>query len=205
MNSQQPDRSQAPDDLRSALNWLITLAWCAATPVETVLHRNIGERYLGINALGGLLLLLLYGGLAGGPRGEGAGAVALFLIVYVCMCVCARISAFRRARRGEHVHSYSSGDPRLCRLVPKMDPENVKRYVEPFALFLTGAVLEGAAPALGRYLVTAAVALLILEQFRSRMQEVRTLDMRDAHLDARRSMERFHGHMASHSHTKGTR
>jgi hypothetical protein len=70
-----------------------------ATPLEVVLHRNIGSRYLGLNALGGLLVIVLFAGLAGGPRGAGSGAAMAFLLVYLAMCARANLAAGIRERR----------------------------------------------------------------------------------------------------------
>jgi hypothetical protein len=173
---QQPKESAQPS-LTESFNLLVMIAWCLSTPVEVVLHRNIGSRYLGINALGGLVLLFLFAGLAGGSSGAGSGWTILFLLLFLIMGAAARIAASRRERRGEYVHSYASGDSRLCLLAPRLSPEKVKIFVEPMAVFVAGAVLSGAAPALGHYLIAAAIGLMVNQQFRAHAEQTRLSPM----------------------------
>ena len=60
MNQQQQQPVDPAQDTKAMLNWLMLLVMSYSTAIEVILHRNMGHRYLGFQAVGVLLLVPLH-------------------------------------------------------------------------------------------------------------------------------------------------
>ena len=110
-------------DFNAAGNLIAFTARSLAVTVEVFLHRSgsFGERYFGMQAGMGFLLILFY------PifwEGYDASSLLWFMSAYWFMIVCARIGTFvRRQRGGAQPHTRYTGYPRVLRLFRRMSEQ----------------------------------------------------------------------------------
>jgi hypothetical protein len=96
---QQPAHDTPGDALtRNSPAILIFICRSLATSVEVFIHRDIGERYLGTQAVAVLFIVPLFGL---GREGYDLRLLLGFLPAYLVMCVIARIGMLKRRWRGE--------------------------------------------------------------------------------------------------------
>jgi hypothetical protein len=153
-------------------------------PMETMLHRRVGERFPGVASVAFLALLGL---LSFGPNAP--TMPRLLLIALGGRMAAVRVLSVRARRRGDPIPSRSSGEPWLSVAFPCL-PQHVARLVEPFALFAMAMAVGQFDEATGGYLVFAAAALLATATFRFMLSYSSYLDAVDAAIVARNETAR---------------
>jgi len=175
--------------------FLIVLRFAArtfATSVEVFLHKpgSFGERYLGLQALAALALIFFWPAFCEphhDPR-----PMFIYAGLFFIACVLIRLRTFARQRRGgQQPHSRYNGTPELMKRFRRMDEGKVKRVVEPWVVFLTGAAFLHFSPPLGGYLMLATVGLLISNCFSAEYERRRVTGLNDAYLEQRAIAEGF--------------
>jgi hypothetical protein len=177
------------DSSRLVAGVLLFVCRALAVTVEVFLHRvgTFGERYLGLQAAAGFLLILLYP--ACWPHHD-ARPVFVLLVMYCLALLCNRVATLRR--RGEALpHSLYSGTPTLMRPLGWLKEATVKRIVEPLAAFLLGVLAMPVSEPLGGYLLLAAGGLFLTTNLAASVERRRLLDMNDAYEEQRNLMEQF--------------
>jgi hypothetical protein len=159
--------------LTAIAEWFLKLI---CTPAELLIHRRIGERYVGVSGL--LSLLLLWGWAFWVDDG---GPLYLLLIACIVRIVIMRVQAVRQRREGTPIFSRSCGEPLLERFVP-LSPAAI-RWIEPVAMFVTSLLLGFFSSPLRHYLETSSIALLILTAVRYTATYYRTLDAVDEQIE----------------------
>lgn len=157
--------------------------------VEVFLHRRFGSRFLGLQAALGILVILLFAGIIPAP---GSWGLILFLLAYLKACLVARAGiVWRRVRGEEFEHTLYSGQPWLMKVFPRLNELTIKRVIEPMAVFVVAAAIMNFIPALGLYLLMAAIALGISVNHTEGEERRRAQMMNDAVIDAQQRAERF--------------
>lgn len=176
------------DRFRSFAGWTAFVARSWAVTVEVFLHRRFGERYIGLQAVAAIPLVLLYTLFW---NGHDLRPMFVFLAAYLALCLAARIGVALRRRRGPQLHSYYTGQPRLMRVLPRLSEFAIKRAVEPALLLVAGALTRAANKPLGTYLMLAAAALVITATLAAECERRQGLDLYDSYVDQRQASERF--------------
>lgn len=166
------------------------IAQVFAVSVQPLLRTRLGERYLGIEAGLVLLLIPLYSVFW---KGADTTWLYAYLGVFVIACIGAKSDARRRARRGDHEHSFYGGDSLLGRVWPfrRCREATLKGTVEPLVIASAGCAVMSANAPLGSYLLWSAVAMRMTQKLAEGYQRARMLDLRDAYLEQRQVANRF--------------
>lgn len=181
---QQPKRSES----ENTMNWVMLVMQMYSTSVEVFLHRHLGERYLGFQAFGVLILVPCH---AYFLQGEDLTLLMWFLMAYLVACVLQRIGMVKRKWQGVIQPSRYNGFPWLLGPKSRIDEIVFKHWVEPLLVALLGIGLAAVDTALCSYLIAAGIALYLKGQMISQLHGAQILDMQDAMFDQQRRAEQF--------------
>ncbi|MBI1380787.1 MAG: hypothetical protein GC161_06840 [Planctomycetaceae bacterium] len=187
----QPHDTPNGGQARAGLGGALFACRALATTVEVFLHEGgtFGERYIGAQAVAGVVLLIVFPAFC--PGGDDETLLA-FLCLYVLGCVGVRGRAVkRRSRGGSQPHSYYSGSPWVMRLSRRLSERTAKAVVEPALVWLLGALMAEVDRTLGGFLLLAGFGLLISVHASLALERTRILDMHDALIQQRDVAERF--------------
>jgi hypothetical protein len=162
-----------------------------ATSLEVFLHRDFGERYLGLNSLGVLLLVPLYTAFWSphDPR-----PMMCFLPAFLLMCVVARLGMAKRRFGGLQGHSLYNGWPRFLGAKAKVSERSMKLLHEPLIAGVVGwAVRDSYNAPLGTYLMIGGFCLFVSASINEAAARAQAMDLNDAEIDQRMTAERFRG------------
>jgi hypothetical protein len=187
MNQNEPNQG-AFSDLRSGARVMTGLLHSVAVTGNVFLHRNLGPRYMGLQAAAAVLLIPLW--TVFWPHDD-CRPLLWFLLAYLAMCFFARIGICWRFLRGRHAHSRYDGTPRLLRLLPWMGELRIKQFVEPALVFTIGVLLLPVSQPLGSYLMLVAFALFASVSTVQVYQRQRVMNLHDAFLDQREVVDGF--------------
>jgi hypothetical protein len=183
---QQPGMFQ---QAKSAFGWLLFICNSLAVSVEVFLHKGVGSRYIGLQGLAAVAMIFFWGGFW--PDHD-VIPMLTYLLFYLLFCFAQRMDSLKRARQGgEQEHSRYTGRPLLMRFTGRMNEIAVKRIVEPVFVFLVGVFICSANEPLGKYLMLAAVGLLVSVQSTLVFDQTRATDMNDAMIDQQHAAKRF--------------
>lgn len=175
----------------SPLGALAFAARVLEASVVVFTRTRFGERYLGVQALAVLPAVVLF---ASSQEGFSPDGLFSFLGAWLVAFVIARLGVLDRIRRDDTEHSYYNGFPILMRLplIRGISERSAKVALEPVVIFVVGAVLkEESDPALGNYLMWAAVGTLVSAAITQAQERQRLVDLRDAQLEQRYLAKRF--------------
>ena len=185
MSSRKENVSNVPGN-GGPLAFFVVQAW--ATSLEVFLHRQFGERYLGVQAAAILILVPVY--CLAWPRYDLQPMMA-FLLFYLLLCVVHRIGGVARRLRGLHCHSYYTGWPHLMLFLRRSNEVTVKRFVEPLVVLGIGCWIRDGNPPLGTYLIGGSLCVFLAVTLSEQESRQRALDLNDAVIDQQDVTERF--------------
>jgi hypothetical protein len=177
MSGYQPEPTGFAQKTRIRLEMALFICQTWSTSIEVFLHRDMGERYLGLQAFCVVLLVPIFG-----LFWEGYDLEPLFLFIsaYMVMCYVNRVQMVARRKRGEQCHSRYSGWPRFLGPKAKFSEMTMKRIVEPVITLLIGAVVRDSNAPLGTYLMLGAVAMFITVSASQQAHRAQAQEMYDA-------------------------
>lgn len=186
-SQQKPSSLQTFRGNMNLVMWIIRI-W--AVSLEMFLHRNLGERYLGLQAGLALLLMSFYSLYW---QGYDARAFIWFMVLYLAMWVKARWENSAARRRGEVYHSRYTGWPSVVGPKTKFSERTAKRYVEPGFVLAFGLTLRGfwGEMPLGTYLVIGSVFLFLSVQLSATVTRAQEMDLNDAVIEQEYIAEQF--------------
>lgn len=177
MNHQQQHQ---PIDPKKITGLGIILVRGMAVTLEVFLHTGFGVRYIGSQALIGILVIAGWAMLAG-PRDE--MPLIMFGAAVVVLCGCQRIDAAIRRKRGIREHSRYTGYPWLLPRTMASSESAMKGVLEPMLAGAIGWWIAPLSPPLGTYLMLASVALFLSNLMDERAEAQQALDLDDAMMD----------------------
>lgn len=182
MNKQQENNGKPP------VNGLLIACHFVSLPVELLLHnvKTFGIRSVGPRIGGALLLMFLF--VAFHPD-ENCRFLVGFMIAVAALGSVAQISAMMRQRRGQASHSRYAGRPYLMWALPNWSEITIKR-LEPIVIWAAGGVIHHFNHPLGSFLIASAVGLGIKVGAEYRGMRARSLDISDALISQKISIER---------------
>jgi hypothetical protein len=185
---QQQHQSSGPSHA-ATMNAFGVLARIFATSVEVLFHKQVGDRYLGLNAAAVLLLIPIYSVFW---PGHDLRPLMGFLLVYLGAVAIARLDVVKRKRNGMRIHSLYSGYPRYMNGRTKLTELQCKQYFEPLITAIAGAGLyvQGEQP-LGAYLMIAGACLFISVTMAQLQFEQRAKAMNDQVIEQEFVADRF--------------
>ena len=187
MNQQQPPVDPV-QDTKAMLNWLMLLVMSYSTAMEVILHRNMGHRYLGFQAVAVLLLVPLHTLFMETRDPE---LTAWFLLFYVLLCFAQRCNMWDRRSRGEYEHSQYNGYPWLRGEKSNVSEIAFKTWVEPVIVVGGGLLLCGLDRAFGSFIVTCGASMCIKGLVSLQLRAAETSDMRDSMIEQQQRVDRF--------------
>lgn len=174
----------------------MTILWTCigSLPAEVLLHKGLGRRALGFDAvmaIGQMMCGIFVFGYfyANGPH-QGVfyydpSPLVCYFLLYVLALIGARISLWRRERRGAYEHSRYNGYPHL--LPPRLArfERSFKLLIEPALVAFLGLKLWSWNLPLGMYVVFNAFCMCWGNLVNWRFEGRRSMDMRDAMIEQR--------------------
>ena len=185
---QQPQPVDPVQDTKSMLNGLMLLCMAYSTAIEVILHRNMGHRYLGFQAVAVLLLVPLHTLFMETRDPE---LTAWFLLFYVLFCFAQRCNMWDRRSRGVYEHSQYNGYPWLRGEKSTISEIAFKTWVEPVIVVGGGLLLCGLDRAFGSFIVTCGASMCIKGLVSLQLRAAETSDMRDSMIEQQQRVDRF--------------
>lgn len=182
------DTNAGASDARGTMNLAMLLVQAYATSVEVFLHRHLGERYLGLQAVGVLVLVPFHAYLFQDYDSTG---LMKFIVLYLLACMVQRVAMLWRRWKGVVQHSRYNGYPSILAGNTRIDEVFFKIWIEPPLVMGGGTVLMSIDPALGSYFVAAGFALFIKGRMMNLLSSSQLLDMQDTMFDQQSRAERF--------------
>jgi hypothetical protein len=147
---------------------------------ETLVHRDVGERYAGLSAWVALLLLGVDAEFC--PTTQST-LLWLLMVVFTARVVVLRVAGMRRRLRGDNsVHSRSPGTSLLNAMSSRL-PRALTPWIEPFAVMLAALIVSVLNPTVGLFLFWSGGALLCINLIRLSAAYNRELDVVDAQVE----------------------
>ena len=187
MNQQQQPIDPI-QDTKAMLNGLMFLCMSYSTSVEVFLHRNMGERYLGFQAVAVLLLVPLHTVFMETRDPE---LTAWFLLFYLLFCFVQRCNMWERRKRGQFEHSQYNGYPLLRGEKATISEIAVKTWAEPGLVALVGLLLCQHDRAFGTFIMTCGASMCIKGLVGYQLREAEVTDMRDSMIEQQQKANRF--------------
>ena len=173
---------------------LVLWSCVGSLPAEIFLHKGMGRRTLGVNAVFALVQMIAFLFLFGyyfttGPH-QGhpyydPTPLGLYFVLFLFWLVLARLGLWWRERQGEIEHSRYNGFPHL--LPPRLArfERSFKLIVEPALVLILGLKVWDWNMPLGFYLCFNAFCMCWGTLVNWRCEGRRSLDMRDAMIEQR--------------------
>jgi hypothetical protein len=150
-----------------------------AVPLETLIHRRVGERAPGLASLVGLAVMEFFSLMA-----QDSTMLHLLMFAFVARVISVvALSAIARGR-GEPWATRAIGTPWLSTFFPGL-PGPAARWAEPFAALALAMLVKAINTAAGDYLELSCVALLAMNALRFAVTYSRYLDVVDEQVAAR--------------------
>jgi hypothetical protein len=146
--------------MNHTVNLFLWVCGMFALPAVVFFRKDLGRHYMGTQALGTVLVMLLWPGLFG-PHDPRPMLMAFY--AFLGLCFVARLRVIRRSWRGDRIPRLYNGMPRLMRYAPHCDEVWFKRCVEFPLLVLIGVAGLSLSVPLGAFILTSAACLLITE------------------------------------------
>lgn len=188
MNQQQPQPVDPVQDTKAMLNWLMLLVMSYSTAMEVILHRNLGHRYLGFQAVAVLFLVPLHTVFM---ETRDPSLTAWFLLFYVLCCFAQRCNMWERRKQGQCEHSQYNGYPWLRGEKTKISEVAFKTWVEPSLVAVGGLLLCELDRAFGSFIVTCGACMCIKGLVSFQLRAAETTDMRDSMIEQQQRADRF--------------
>ncbi len=187
MQQEQPQQREGNGN-GVGFNIVVLLLRSIAVTVEVFLHRRFGSRYVGLQGVLGIVMILVFAAIIPAP---GTWGLIIFLFAYLKACLYARAGVLWRKLQGQECdHTLYSGYPYLMRVLPRWNELTVKRLVEPALVFLVGCAVAHFIPALALYLFIAAGALFMTVNQAEAYERRRAEVMRDSVIEVQQRAER---------------
>lgn len=185
---QSSGQTPQSSDAEQTMNIVMLFIHTYSTSVEVFLHRHMGDRYLGFQAFGVLILVPFH---AYFLHEYDTSLLFMFLPVYLFTCIIQRLVMLQLRSNGVVRHSRYNGFPILLTGNSKIPELFFKHWIEPF-LVLGGALLILPADrALGSYLGMAGVAMFLKGRIMSQLRRSQVQDMQDAMFEQQQRAEEF--------------
>lgn len=189
MQPEQPESFK--DRLNTSVNVLYTVCSALALPCVLFLHRDVGSRYVGPRALLTFVAILLAPSFF--PY-ENPLPVLVFLLMFFVRGAGTQLRAIRARMRGEPIHRYYEGFPRLMRFFRFKDETKFKRF-EPCLVLVFAVPCMPLSQALGGYLLIAAFAWIVMNSMNESADHERLDAMLDQQIEQRNLVARFRARM----------
>jgi hypothetical protein len=171
------DTQPREPSFRTSFNLAYLLASSHATCLTPFLHFGFGSAAFGINFLGAIAIMMLYGSEA--P----CDAMADFMAVWFVAIVAQRICTACLLRRGWRLHSRYDGYPWLAMRLPWINTELRALAIEPFLCLLAGELLRPVSPGIGQFVTAGCVSLAVKCGIERQVRLRRLRQMQDAVLE----------------------
>ena len=188
MNQQQPQPVDPAQDTKAMLNWLMFAVMSYSTAMEVILHRNLGHRYLGFQAVAVLFLVPLHTVFM---ETRDPSLTAWFLLFYVLCCGAQRCNMWERRKRGQFEHSQYNGYPWLRGEKSNVSELAFKTWCEPGIVAFGGLMLCDLDRAFGSFIVTCGASMCIKGLVSHQLRATETTDMRDSMIEQQQRADRF--------------
>ena len=182
--NKSPDR-QANPSFRDSFNLAYLLVSSHAVCLTPFLHHGFGSEAFGLECIGAMVIMLIYGSEAR------CDAMAIFMAIWLAAVLLQRVWSAYLFRRGWRSHSRYGGYPWLAMNFPWVKTEMQALRIEPIFCLAAGALLWTVSPAMGRFVMAGVVSLSIKHGIERQIVEKRLRRMHDAMIEQEYLEERF--------------
>jgi hypothetical protein len=164
--------------VRGSVDLLYVMALCHATAIYPFIRRNFGTEGLGLQALGGLIIMVFCFGCTAEP------GMGYMILAWIVALAAHRFQTYKNWATGNLGHSHYAGDS-ITRFVCKSN-KIARLVVEPVLVFGVGWLLDQSetSPVLGLFLMVGAGSLIIVQTFERASLWMRSQKMRDCRIEA---------------------
>ena len=159
-----------------------------STSIEVFLHRGMGARYLGLQAVFVLFLVPLHTGFM---RTKDPSLTGLFLLAYLGACLGQRVFILARHRTGQVVHSRYNGYSWLLGAKSRFDELNWKGRAEPLLVLAGGLLFAVLDEGFGSYIMTAGGAMFFKNLLHQQHRSQELMDMQDSLVEQQQRAAQF--------------
>ena len=185
---QTNDELPLDERINRSMNRLLFVANALAFPSIVFLHRDLGRRFAGPQALFGAIIVFFWPILD--SRCDPMPMLAFFGL-FIAMCIASRFAGLRRKASGDPVYRHYDGTPRLMGLLRWTDELRFKRFAEPVIVFIVGGSVGVISPLIATFLMASAIALAISVNANAFAHGERVEAMRDRVHEQKSLVERF--------------
>lgn len=186
--NQSPETKPQKSDNETMMNVVMLIIQLYATAAEVALHRWMGERYLGFNGLGVVLLIPAH---AYFHRGQDVSLLLDWILIHILLCITQKIGTRGRKRQGKIPHTRFNGTPWYLSENTHIDEVFFKMWAEPFLVILAGGILLTVNRPFASFVVMSGFALYLKGAMVGKLHRARLLDMRDGVIEQQVRAEQF--------------
>lgn len=168
--------------------WVLCFIYALTSPMECILRRRMGARYVRYTGYGlyAVLGLLLFTGMARKdvPLDQrhlwNLKPVLWFLAIYAVRSAMQNLQAWWQRMYGLKEHSLYTGCPYLMYVFRWNSEKAIKCWIEPLLVCVAGYFITQINVPLGGYCALAALFMMIKSRMEFRVQRERAIDIYDA-------------------------
>jgi len=171
--------------VRMCMSGVLLVLRPLAIPVTLLLHRKVGERFLGF---AGLLAVIPFILVTDNFTAPDCGLLTIFMWIYVCRMTWHYLSRGRNHGEGPVLHSRDPGEP-LWGLLNKWFIPRGSAYIEAILVTVFGFVFAFVNDLMGGYLFLSGIAMFGVLHLSGRLVRDKVLDRVDAIVEERKQAE----------------
>ncbi|QOJ14164.1 MAG: hypothetical protein HRU75_05745 [Planctomycetia bacterium] len=191
LQRQEPEPVASQKGINNALGVMTFVFRAFAVTIEVFLRRpdSFGERYFGLQAAAGFMLILIWPAFW---EGHSPGPMLVFLALYWLALLIARLRTKWRVRRGgPQPHTLYNGAPTLQKVWRRSPEQRIKTVIEPLYLVFMALCVAIMSVPLATYMALAGICAAASSGMSGALQHRRTMDLHDAFVEQRGSAEAF--------------
>ena len=164
-------RSSVYEMICNILIWHLRLL---SVPVEMLLHKDVGERYLGFSGLASMILLVVY------AANQDSSLLNSLVILIIGRSIVHRVWCMHRRRAGAPMPNTRSPGRPLLTLLPIRFAEPTMKWIEPILVMVVAPFIAISSDPAGVFLLWSGAALLCITLVRANLSYNQMLDALDA-------------------------
>lgn len=191
LDQKQPEPLFSKTGVNNFLGVFFFIARTFGVTAEVFLRRSdsFGQRYFGLQAAAGFVLILFWPVLW---QGHSAKPMLVFLALYWLALLCARIRTKARVKRGgPQPHTLYNGAPTLQKVWRRSPEHRIKTVIEPLYIGSIALCVAIVSVPLAAYLALAGLCAAASSGMGGALQHRRTMDLHDAFVEQRDTAESF--------------
>jgi hypothetical protein len=186
MQQQQP-RASMRDQVNGTLAVFYWLIVSHETCIVPFIRCHFGSKYFGLNAIGSLVIILLY------AMATESTEMVQFFYWWLGALIVQRVITFRDLQEGRVEHTRFSGQSAIARFFKSVSGPGECRTFEAMLCLAVGALLTNVSDPLGKFVMAGFLSIKGGQTIDYMMTRARMQAMNDAEIEARQTMQQYRG------------